>query len=350
MMGDGRYYTPEQFFAIISITGLIIVLVIALMLNFYKVEKYKKSIRFLGILLAVSLTSKYIVEIAYFDSTILLFDYLDKLSILLYLIINMQMLVRNKEDRSFMVLVYVLLLIIPITGIKLIQIEHKLLYGIYLFHYLLISNRLTKYKVSASVFSDVKKHMLDYVYIISTSGQVIFKNDKIINAPTFKDAMFIDIDNISDIFINETTIRNDFSKQFIEVASENTLYFHYHKKALLNKKEIVGYIMTFVDITHLISMLDELSENRERSKKTNLELDRYKDIVYEIEKEKEINILLDEIANNQQKSMYILKNNIEKLNINEQCFLEDLDTISEKAKLDLSDVRKAVTSYINYYD
>lgn len=349
-MGDGRYYTPEQFFNIILFTTLIIFVVIAFMFNFYKVEKHKKYIRTLGSMLLVSLVSSYIFEIAYSTLVIILSDYLRSIVLLAYLMGNTVLLFRNKDDKNFIMWAYLILLFIPIVVIIKSQIETNIIYVLYVLHYILIFNRFTKYKVSSSVFTDVKKLMLDYVFIITIHGDVIFRNDKTINSDIFKDRKLIDIDNISELFTCKTTIRNAFTKQFIKVDADKILYFQYHKKEILDKGRLAGYIMTFVDITNLISMLDKLSEHREQTKKTNIELDKYKDIVYEIEKEKEINNLLDEIANNQQKSMYILKNQLEKLDTEDDYFLDDLDNISDKAKSNLSDVRAAVTSYIKYYE
>ncbi|MCT4543660.1 MAG: hypothetical protein N4A63_08975 [Vallitalea sp.] len=351
-MGDGRYYTSEQFFNIILFTTLIIFVVITFMFNLYKVEKYKKYITALGSLLGVSLVSAFISEVAYSIPVIIASDYLKSIALLAYLIGNTFLLFKNKDDKNFIVPIYIILLLIPIVVIIKSKIEINITYILYVAIYIFISNRFAKYKVSSSVFADVKKLMLDYVFIISIHGDVIFRNDKTINLDIFKESKIIDVDDISEMFTYETTIRKAFSKQFIKVYADNDniLYFQYHKKEILDKGKLAGYILTFVDITNLISMLDELSENREKTKKINLELDKYKDIVYDIEKEKEINNLLDDIANNQQKSMYILKKHLEELDINDDYFLDDLDNISEIAKSNLSDVRAAVTSYIKYYE
>jgi hypothetical protein len=349
-MGDGRYYTSEQFFNIILFTTLIIFVVITFMFNLYKVDKYKKYITALGSLLLVSLVSAFISEVAYSIPVIIASDYLKSIALLAYLIGNTFLLFKNKDDKNFIIPIYIILLLIPIVVIIKSKIEINITYILYVAIYIFISNRFAKYKVSSSVFTDVKKLMLDYVFIISMHGDVIFRNDKTINSDIFIESKIIDVVDISKMFTYETTIRKAFSKQFIKVDADNILYFQYHKKQILDKGKLAGYILTFVDITNLISMLDKLSENREQTKKTNLELDKYKDIVYDIEKEKEINNLLDDIANHQQKSMYILKKQLEELDINDDCFLDDLDNISEIAKSNLSDVRVAVTSYIKYYE
>lgn len=348
-MGDGRYYSPEQFFSIILFTTLIIFLVITFMLNLYKVEKHKGFIRILGLTLLASLLSAFIYEIAYTSLAIILSDQIKYLTLLMYLLTNLIVIIKHKDDRRFIVFLFLILLLIPTLMILKTPLETKSIYILYTVHYSLISNKFTKYKVSSSAFNDVKKLMLDYVFIISKDGDIIFKNDKAIDLDIFSVNRFIDINNIDRLFKDKTTMRNAFSKQFIKVESRENLYFQFHQKEIMNKGKVAGYILTFTDITQLISMLDRLGANREETKKTNIELDKYKDIVYDIEKEKEINTLLDEIANNQQKSMYILKNKLERLDINDKNFLVDLEDISIKAKSNLHDVREAVTSYVKYY-
>lgn len=243
-----------------------------------------------------------------------------------------------------------MLLYIPSGVIIILQIDTNIIYVLFSLHFMIVSHRFAEYKVSSSVFNDVKKLMLDYVFIISKNGDVIFRNDKTMDSDIFKDISFVNADNISELFTRKTTIRNAFSKQLIKVEGNVVRYFQYHRKEIIEKETLAGYILTFVDITGYISMLDNLSDNKEQTKKANLELDQYKDIVYDIEKEKEMNMILDEIANNQQKSMYILKDRLENLEIEDDSFLDDLDNISDDVKLNLANVRAAVTSYINYYN
>ncbi len=348
-MGDGRYYTPDQFFNIIIFTSLIICIVIAFMNSHYKVETHKKYIQTLGLLLLVSLVSSFIFEIAYSTLVIYVSNYIKSIALFLYFLVNTMLILKNRDDKKLNLRISFLLLCIPTVVAVNFQINTSIIYVLFSTHFIIVSNRFAKYKVSSSVFNDVKKLMLDYVFIISINGDVIFRNDKTIASDIFKDARLVDVNNIPELFTKKTTIRNAFSKQLIKFEGDEVMYFQYHRKEIAEKGALAGYILTFVDITGFISLLDKLSDNREETRKANLELDQYKDIVYDIEKEKEMNILLDEIANNQQKSMYILKDRLENLDIEDDSYLDELDTISDDVKLNLADVRAAVTSYINFY-
>jgi hypothetical protein len=137
---------------------------------------------------------------------------------------------------------------------------------------------------------------------------------------------------------------------FVKYLGDKIIYMGYSKKSIIKNNKLAGYIITFTDITELINMLDELNMKQSETVKANTKLSHYKEIVYDIEKEKEINNLLDEIANNQQKSMLELKCDIDDVKISlDEDFIQKISKIITNAKHDLQDVRKAVTAYMNYY-
>lgn len=352
-MGDSRYYTPEQFFNIMLLTILIIIMVVGFMLCLYKVDRFKHWIRVMGCLLGLSIVGSYIAEIAYSLNSIALFGFISKMTILLYILVcavfYVSYLISVKEDIQIKIAI-ILLFIVP-TIIYINYPEYKnTTYILHVFNFIVLSNRFTKYRVSASVFSDVKKQMLDFVFIIGINGDVIFKSDKVSNSAFFANVGKINIYNIDEIFNDRVITRNAFGKKLIKLDGEEISYLQYHKKAILDHEDIVGYILTFTDITEFISMLDELSSKQEESSDINNELNLYKEKVYGIEREKEINSLLDEIAKTQQKAMLELKSKIEESKIGDKDFLIKIEELILIAKSDLKNVRDAVTAYVNYYD
>ena len=119
----------------------------------------------------------------------------------------------------------------------------------------------------------------------------------------------------------------------------------------MDGEKIAGHIITFTDISDLIHMLDSLKIKQEEAKAANIKLALYKEIVYDTEKDREINSLLEEIANNQQQSMQKLKIEIENLSDNMDAdFSKNIQKTIEKGKSNLLDVRTAVTEYANFYD
>ena len=352
-MGDGRYYTPEQFFTIILFTSLIIVMVISFMLCLYKVDRYKKWILTMSGLLGGSLLAGFIAEVAYAQTRMSRMNALSKGTLILYLLISLvfyfRYFIKNRNDKAF-ASITVVLFVLP-SGIYVLNpaLVH-VAYILFVLDSIYLSQRFVKYKVSSSVFSDVKKLMLDYVFIIGVNGEVIFKSDKVGNSSFFKESTRINSDKIESLFTNAAIMRNAFGKQLIKLTGDDMHYFQYYKKEIFDKGKIAGYILTFTDITELIAMLDELRSKQDETSKINRELITYKEIVYGIEREKEINTLLDEIVGSQQKAMHDLKGKIEKLNIEDDNFIEKTEALITDAKSDLKDVRDVVTAYVNYYD
>lgn len=356
-MGDGRYYTTEQFFNIIFFTILIIFIVISLMVCLYKSSKNNKSLIFTQLSLGLSIVCRFIEEIAYKQNTMEFFSFMSDIFLWTYIItylILITFLFAKKNLDKFSAVTTILLFGLPVV----LQLSgknelEKLIYILFNINFSVISTRFMPYRISSSIFGSVKDFILDYVFITDENGYIIYKNTRVMNSNIFNKTNIFDVENIQKIFRAEVTTRIAYDKAFIKYVGsrEMKIYFQYNKKELLKADEIVGYIITFIDITELINMLDELKIKQNQTARANNKLTKYKDIVYEMEKEKEINNLLSEIANNQYKSMRKLKTNIDELSRNvDDDFYNNIVDIIQHAKDDLQDVRSAVTAYMNYYE
>lgn len=351
-MGDGRYYTYDQFFNTIFFTTAIIFLEVCFMINLFKGTRYKKYIITSGLLLSLSLLSRFVEEVGYKKSRIEFYGNMSHICLGLFVLvfaIYFYKYLKENEDRNGMVIIMSVFYFLPIViGIIFPRFE-VLYYTIFISGYTIVSSRLVNYRVSGSVFADVKKLLIDDVFITGVSGKIIYKSDQAQDSTIFKQVEKINNNKFQDFFIDEVIIRDAFGKQIVKTIGQDIKYFHHNEKTIEDKDGVAGYIHTFTEITPLIAMLDELKKNQDETTRINDELLKYKEIVYEIEREKEINNLLDEIANNQQKSMGELKNNIEALDFEDESFVGFIDKLIETAKEDLSNVRAHVTTYMNYY-
>ena len=88
-----------------------------------------------------------------------------------------------------------------------------------------------------------------------------------------------------------------------------------------------------------------LEDQKQKSKEANAKLRNYSEVVYHIEKEKEINTLLEEIVSSREKEMQSLINRIDALIDNEGDFVEQVDPVIRFNQKILEDVRKAVSTY-----
>jgi hypothetical protein len=262
----------------------------------------------------------------------------------IYLLVDVSKLVDKK------ILIALSLFFSLSLGISLLNLDSRIfVYLLLTANLSLVSNYYMPYRVTTSIFGDIKELVLDYVLIVDDSCQIIYKNNNIANSHVFKDIEKVDIQEIGSIFRDSTIIRKAYDKSFIKVLKLD-MYFQYNKKEIMDGEKIAGHIITFTDISDLIHMLDSLKIKQEEAKAANIKLALYKEIVYDTEKDREINSLLEEIANNQQQSMENLKLEIENLRDNmDSDFSKNIQKTIEKAKSNLLDVRTAVTEYTNFY-
>lgn len=362
-MGDGRYYSLGQFFNIIILTLAVIFLTVNLMLAFYKEERHGKGLSLAGGLLLVALVGRFLAEVAVSPIRIELGNYLfygmSIGHIVMCIAIDIRYLVEAKKSQTInwrtpnrKTMSYIMGTVVLILGVLfLVKVDWRIPIVVILTgHFGFLVSYLTEYRISSSIFTDVKKLMLDYVFIVGVEGEILFKNDRVAESTFFKKVVSIDKENIGDLFKGRVVFRQDFAKQFIKVEGDTTAYFQYNQKSLKEKGQPVAYILTFVDISELVNMLDQIEAQHHQATELNNQLARYKEKVYELEREKEINNLLDEIADNQRKSLLILEEKIGQLKITDDSFDEQVEQLIFLAKADLKDVRQAVTTYIDYYE
>jgi len=221
-----------------------------------------------------------------------------------------------------------------------------LIYATYAFGIYNVALLRTPYRIGMSVFRNIRYMLDDYIYITDKDGNVIYRNKKVRNADFLVTCDKVSIDSLENLFNEKIDIRQAYNKSFIKYFGKNEMYFNLSKSILREHDEVVGFIITFMDITELIQMLDQLGEKQDQAVVLNKQLSEYKEIVYEFEKERETIKILDEISEKQEKSMLKLKNMVNGL-ASTQSFTNDIDDILRQAKDDLKDVRAAVSTYMN---
>jgi transcriptional regulator with PAS, ATPase and Fis domain len=200
-------------------------------------------------------------------------------------------------------------------------------------------------------FDKIGDILQDYVFVTNVDGNVIHKNKMANQSDLFISDEKIDIDNIKNIYrIKPDIKKNSHGNEYAKLEYKNKeLYFIHKHDFLKDKEEIIGHIITIIDITNLMNLLYSLEDKKEKSKETNAKLKHYSEVVYHIEKEKEINVLLEEILYSREKEMQSLIDKINLLIQNENDFLEQIDHVVCFNQRILEDVRKAVRTYRQYY-
>ncbi len=350
-MGDGRYYTVLQFNNVLFLTVAMMVFVIVFMNNIFKIDKFKNLFFLTGvevfIILFLAFVSEVIVDISVAKYLIFWAYILSVIYSMSVLIFYIYYSISNKVS------VYLFLqAVLLIAYLILLQTSLRNVVGIYFLfalNYTFNTYYFIEYKVSVNVFNNIKSLVGDYVFITSYDGRTVYINDGAKKSEFFKNAKKVDINNLEEVFNSNVKYNKHYFKKLIEYEKEDgNKLFEYQIKNIIDNKRVVGYIITFVDVTYLISILDKIEDSREELFKSNMKLIKYKEKVYEIEREKEISHLLKEIASNQHILMKKLKQDVEKISLDDENVEEEIDRLLELSKKDLKNVRETVNTYVNY--
>ncbi|MCH4886510.1 hypothetical protein EZV73_02970 [Acidaminobacter sp. JC074] len=237
-------------------------------------------------------------------------------------------------------------LIVVMLNSDLTRLVLCLIYASYAFGIYNVALLRTPYRIGMSVFRNIRFMLDDYIYITDKDGNIIYRNKKVRESDFLITCDKVSMDSLDKLFDEKIDIRQAYNKQFIKYFGKDEMYFNLSNSLLKDKNELVGFIITFMDITDLIQMLDQLGEKQDQAVILNRQLSEYKEIVYEFEKERETIKILDEISEKQEKSMHRLKNMVKDL-ASSQAFESDINDILSRAKEDLKDVRAAVSTYMN---
>ncbi len=353
-MGDGRYYTMMQYDSIVWLTLLLLAILPTIVIGYYKAKRYKWRVAYAGMLLSFAYLFHFIAEIIDIESSISTFYMLKDICLIIYVFSGcyyiISILYRGiKIDVLIAVLVFSLFL-----GAVLILLFMDnlwwLAYGLFTVQYMLLSNQLMIYSLGVNLFSDIKDMVLDYVFVVDVDGNLLFASEQVSKSDIFNLPKKLNLNDVESFFVDEISFKQQFGKKYIRLKHDTTRYFQFYKKEIYSNDTVVGYILTFVDISELILMIDEYDAKREVVFKSNVRLRRYKDRVYEIEREREINRLFSEITRNQEKSLTALYAKIKELNIDDKAFAINIDDLIAHTKANLKDVRLAVSAYKTYYE
>ena len=213
------------------------------------------------------------------------------------------------------------------------------------------NNNESSYSILA--FDNIGDMGFSYIFVIDLNGKIIYKNNAAKTSKFFKMEEVISVKDISSIFNGEKTKKlKHHDKEYLMTKIDNTrYYFNYKIRALYKSNTELGSIVSFTDISELIKMLNILEDKKRQSKEINKKLNKYSKVVYSIEKEKEINKLLEKIVFSREEQMEELAKiiNNAKDKIDDKLFEEYIDKAIYKSNQILEDVRETVSKNREYY-
>lgn len=440
-MGDGRYYTYDQFFSTILLVFLIIFIILSLALSYFRnaTQKGKKYIVVLFVWLTCAAVLKFVEELYMTAYVCEILRLLQMISImlsygifLLYLssyyssigvrrhlkriiVIGMAAIsvffafVRTKGGYSLLIKsyrfgvaeytqTYVIILsclsIMVLISMLRVLIEARkahdlnrikftfsvifILYLTPLIIYIvesanavwylneiemvlillaaitmnIVLNSKVSYGITPFAFDRIKSVIGDYVFVTDINGKIVFKNNLANQSDLFADSDTLKIESLHEAFSGSIVHKRDHGVEYIQLNQDTAKRcFSIRCSQLKDNETVIGTIITFVEITELIAILNELKEQEAKTRRNNDKLKDYKEIVYDLEKEKEINTLLEEIVKVQEKNMFEVLGRIDNCEskINDKQLTEYLEDTISRIQCNLSEVRKAVTAYSQHY-
>lgn len=349
-MGDGRYYTAPQFLSVIYLTIAIVYMTINIMQNYFKLTQNRRLLLITGGTLVATLIALFSEQIVVSYQAKAIFHFIKNGCLTLHIItiaVIYYHSIRDVIDHHYATLSILILTLI--ASIFFPIVSNIYLVG-YIVHYSLCSQHFTTYQLSNTMFSRVKKSLLDYVLIVNLDGHIIFKNDKVNDNALFTDQERVDINQIDSFFKTDAQLIEIYDKSVLKIGHQTSAYLQYRIKKLYDKQAIIGYMISFEDVSPLIKRLDTLQKNKLAITRKNHQLTSYKEDVYQLERNRQINQLLDDILNEQRSALQALSVGIDQLDCNKTSFVSDITHLITIAKRNLKNVRRAVHIYLNPTD
>ncbi len=267
---------------------------------------------------------------------------------------------KGKYNNKQFVFIKLFVILIPISMYLLMIVTNLAFYEyfeiILLACFTVYLNFVFKFNNESSLtmlaFDKIGDASTNYIFVTDENYKLIYKNEAATKSGFFVEMTDINASDFAAMFKGESIKKTtNLGKEYIMLKIKNgKKYFAYKAKNLKNGQKHIGFIITVTNITDLIELLVNLENKKEESRIVNEKLKNYSDVVYHIEKEKEINNLLDEIVSLRDIQMKYLSRLIfdTKEKLNDNLFEEYIDLAINKTNEILEEVRDTVSKYREY--
>lgn len=203
-------------------------------------------------------------------------------------------------------------------------------------------------------FDEVSKNSSKYLFILDKNYSIIFANRSAISSDLFNRIKTIDIDNLTKLFKHEAKEEIDSANnKYIAVKHEKELikYYSYNILDVKKEKKTLSYVLSIEDISEIMDLSLSLHKKKIRTEYFNQKLEQYSKIVYNIEKEKQVNKLLEKIIENREQQMKDLSKRLVNLldKIDDTNFENLIEDTIQNTNNILIDVRATVSKFRENY-
>ncbi len=339
---------------------LLLIILVTVNISNFKLSKKTLILGSLALILFLLGLNIYITEYSFHN---ILYSFSYKLIYMLVLLVSIFNSVKHFdfENEKMMFLPIVLLYLAPslfylmsiIFDRTYIDYVEIVLMGLFILY---INIRFMKHdesSYSVLAFDKIGNMGLNYILVLDEYNRVIYTNQAIKNATFFKKTLKVNMTDFADLFKGDTIKKYNYKdKEYIEVSlDKGEIYFEFKVTELNENSQVIGHIITFTDITELLNLLINLEDKKLQSEKVNEKLKNYSEVVYHLEKEKEVNKLLEEIVTSRDKQLTYLSQMVldANLKIEDPLFEKYIDVAINKSNDILEEVRETVSKYREYY-
>lgn len=239
-------------------------------------------------------------------------------------------------------------LFFPLYGdISLLVVYLTALAGLNVF-----SADLKAYRIGDQMFSNINDLIKDAVLVCDPENYIVYQNQNARNTEFIETAGNIIPGGRPEALLARDMTR---SRQYnIQVFTpEKDRYMDCHSKTIWQGIKPAGQMIIFSDISEHIRMLDHRAAQKKEFETVNQKLRQYSNIVFDMEKEKEISLLLSDITGTQQTFMDEFRKRVKALSQDldggQDRFNQEVDAILSRAKSNLTHIRNIVAKYRSYY-
>ncbi len=239
-------------------------------------------------------------------------------------------------------------LFFPLYGdISLLVFYPTFLVGLNVF-----SADLKAYRIGDQMFSNINDLIKDAVLVCDPENYIVYQNQNARNAEFIETAgNTIPGGRPEALLARDMTRTRQYNIQVFTPKKDR--YMDCHSKPIWQGTKQVGQMIIFSDISEHIRMLDRRAAQKKEFEAVNKKLHQYSNIVFDMEKEKEISLLLGDITGTQQVFMDEFRKRVTALSRDldggQDRFNQEVDAILFRAKSNLTHIRNIVAKYRSYY-
>lgn len=206
---------------------------------------------------------------------------------------------------------------------------------------------------SIRFFDKIADLITDYIVVTDIDGSILYQNQNISSSSIFNKLNSLTHETVLDLFKGSKKSKKVYKgKEYVQIVlNDKSFFFNIISRKLSKDNTFLGTIYTIVDISDVMKLLFKLEEQQQKSITLNSQLKNDSEIVYQLEKEKEIKKILDEILLTRDREITSLINNVNQLirqETSHDCLNKVDDVIQQNAQI-LDNVRAVVSSYRTYY-